>query len=518
MFEKLRKTQFNFVFFGISAAMPSFALGIPFGLWLLSAGVTKQTLGLVTVSSIIVAFNFLWSPFVNKIKLPILYELFGLRRSWIFISQILLGFLLLTLSVLSPQNDLLYVVLVACLIYFFSSVQDIALDAYRVEYDKFFKAENLATIYQLGYKVGAFLIGAQVYGIIGSDNWQAVYIYLAVLMFCLPLVTVLSRRVDEVEFKESTSKHFLSAFKDLLQKNNIFILLLLVGLYKISDIVLGPMAAALYADVGLNNPTYLEQKSYYNFLATFVGSGIALWSIKSLKIEPTMFIGALLVVTTNIFFSYLFINPTFFNFIFINFLDTIAQAFTAVCFITFLVDQVNRRYTAIQYAFLASLVIIPGTLLKGTSGFITESVGFYNFFLVMGLMGIPSVCLSYLLNRGFSFNFQNNLRIVAIASAMLICIFSLVQIQPTETYSINDKALHFLAYFCLASLVLKASQVTKVSYLLLVMFSMGVLLEIVQGNLGLRYFEYMDIIANSLGILGGFLIYIIRNKTLKKIP
>jgi glycopeptide antibiotics resistance protein len=27
----------------------------------------------------------------------------------------------------------------------------------------------------------------------------------------------------------------------------------------------------------------------------------------------------------------------------------------------------------------------------------------------------------------------------------------------------------------------------------------------------------MDIIANSLGILGGFLIYIMRNKTLKKI-
>ena len=517
MFEKLRKTQFNFVFFGISAAMPSFALGIPFGLWLLSAGVTKQTLGLVTVSSIIVALNFLWSPFVNKIKLPILYELFGLRRSWIFISQILLGFLLLTLSALDPQNDLLYVILVACLIYFFSSIQDIALDAYRVEYDKFFKAENLATIYQIGYKVGAFLIGAQVYGIIGSDNWQAVYVYLAVLMFCLPLITILSMRVDEVELKESTSKHFLSAFKNLLQKNNIFILLLLVGMYKISDIVLGPMAAALYADVGLNNPAYLEQKSYYNFLATFVGSGIALWSIKSLKIEPTMFIGALLVVTTNILFSYLFIYPTFFNFIFINFLDTIAQAFTAVCFITFLVDQVNRRYTAIQYAFLASLVIIPGTLLKGTSGFITESVGFYNFFLVMGLMGIPSVSLSYLLIKGFSFNFQNNLRIVAIASAMLIFIFSLVEIQPTETSLINDKVLHFLAYFCLASIVLKASEATKVRYLLLIIFSMGVLIEIIQGNLGLRYFEYMDIIANSLGILGGFLIYIIRNKTLKKI-
>ena len=517
MIEKLRKTQFNFIFFGISAAMPSFALGIPFGLWLLSAGVTKQTLGLVTVSSIIVALNFLWSPFVNKIKLPILYQLFGLRRSWILISQILLGFLLLILSILDPQSDLIYVVLVACLIYFFSSVQDIALDAYRVEYDKFFQAENLATVYQIGYKVGAFLIGAQVYGIIGADNWQAVYVYLAILMFCLPLVTVLSLRVDEVDLKESTSKHFLSAFRDLLQKNDIYILLLLVGLYKISDIVLGPMAAALYNDVGLNDPAYLEQKSYYNFLATFIGSGIALWSIKSLKIHVTMFAGALLVVTTNMLFSYLFIFPTFFNFIFINFLDTIAQAFTAVCFITFLVDQVNRRYTAIQYAFLASLVIIPGTILKGTSGFITESVGFYNFFLVMGLMGIPSVCLSYLLTKKFSFNFQNNLRILAIASAMLIFILSLIQVEPSEIPLVNDKVLHFLAYFCLASLILKASENTKVSYLLLIMLSMGILIEIIQGNLGLRYFEYMDIIANSLGILAGFLIYIMRNKTLKKI-
>ena len=73
MFEKLKNTQFNFIFLGISAAMPSFALGIPFGLWLLSAGVTKQTLGLVTVSSIIVALNFLWSPFINRIKLSLIH-------------------------------------------------------------------------------------------------------------------------------------------------------------------------------------------------------------------------------------------------------------------------------------------------------------------------------------------------------------------------------------------------------------------------------------------------------------
>ena len=515
MIKKLRKTQFTFIFFGISAAMPSFALGIPFGLWLLSAGVTKQTLGLVTVSSIIVALNFLWSPFINRIKLPALYNFLGLRRSWILISQISLGALLLLLSILDPNQNLTTVVLVACLIYFFSSVQDIALDAYRVEYDQYFKAENLATIYQIGYKIGAFLIGAQVYGIIGAENWQAIYLYLGLLMFFLTLITLLSMRVKEANLSESSFNQFFSAFKNLLKKDNVIILLLLVGIYKISDIVLGPMAAALYTEVGLNKADYLQQKSYFNFLATFVGSGLALWTIKKFKIELTMFVGALFVVSTNMLFSYLYLFPSYFNFIGINFLDTIAQAFTAVCFITYLVSQVDRRYTAIQYAFLASLVIIPGTLLKGTSGFLTDSLGFYNFFLLMGLIGAPSICLSYLLIKEFKFDMQNNLRIAGIALIMIIFTFSLFEIPESYFDGLSDKFIHFFAYLLLSLLIFRASLTFTKASLFIGLILLGVLIEALQYTSGLRNFEYMDIIANSLGILVGFLILRIREKALK---
>ena len=238
MISKLKNTQFNFLFLGISAAMPSFALGIPLGTWLSTAGISKQAVGLVTVSSLIVALNFLWSPFVNKLKIHILYKLLGLRRSWLLLAQVSLGCLLLTLSFVDPKEQLTQVVILACLIYFFSSIQDIALDAYRVEYDKYFDAENLATIYQIGYKVGAFLIGAQVYNLIGADNWSLIYLYLALLMFALPLITIISQRVDELESNQNTFDQFLSAFKDLLQKKSVITLLVLIGIYKISDIVL----------------------------------------------------------------------------------------------------------------------------------------------------------------------------------------------------------------------------------------------------------------------------------------
>ena len=64
-------------------------------------------------------------------------------------------------------------------------------------------------------------------------------------MFLLTSITLLSMRVKEANLSESTFNQFFSAFKNLLKKDNVIILLLLVGIYKISDIVLGPMAAAI---------------------------------------------------------------------------------------------------------------------------------------------------------------------------------------------------------------------------------------------------------------------------------
>ena len=528
MFDSIKNTPLNFIVLGISAAMPSFALGLPFGLWLLSAGVSKQTLGLVTVSSIVVALNFMWSPFINKIKLPLLYKRLGLRRSWLVLAQVCLGLLLLTYTQINPgksvlfindvyiQSQLSLVVLIACMIYFFSSVQDIALDAYRVEYDEYHGAEMLATNYQIGYKIGAFLVGAQVYGIIGQDNWSAVYFYLAVLMFLMPLVTIFSKRVHELANNQKSYSQFLSAFKELLAKRNILVLLLLIGVYKISDIVLGPMAASLYVETGLDKNEYLTMKNYFNFLATFVGSGLALFFIKKYKINNAMLFGALLVLSTNILFSYLYLYPTYTNFIGINFLDTIAQAFTAVCFITYLVGLVDRRFTAIQYSFLASLVIIPGTLLKGSSGFLVESLSFYNFFILMGFIGIPAVCLSYLLERDLVLSKENILKITSIAMAISIFLASISNISSENIISLNDKLIHFIVYFVLAVTTFYASKNTNQIILILIIISIGIVTEFAQYITGLRNFEYMDIIANSFGVLGGYIIFSFMKKTLKK--
>lgn len=229
-----------------------------------------------------------------------------------------------------------------------------------------------------------------------------------------------------------------------------------------------------------------------------------------------MLFGALLVLSTNILFSYLYLYPTYTNFIGINFLDTIAQAFTAVCFITYLVGLVDRRFTAIQYSFLASLVIIPGTLLKGSSGFLVESLSFYNFFILMGFIGIPAVCLSYLLERDLVLSKENILKITSIAMAISIFLASISNISSENIISLNDKLIHFIVYFVLAVTTFYASKNTNQIILILIIISIGIVTEFAQYITGLRNFEYMDIIANSFGVLGGYIIFSFMKKTLKK--
>jgi len=86
---------------------------------------------------------------------------------------------------------------------------------------------------------------------------------------------------------------------------------------------------------------------------------------------------------------------------------------------------------------------------------------------------------------------------------MTMCYLSLTSSPPEfhiEFKSI-DKLGHFLAYFILMfwfAQLYKASR-TRLFYVLFFIL-MGVVLEILQGLGGIRYFEYYDMLANSLGV------------------
>jgi len=66
---------------------------------------------------------------------------------------------------------------------------------------------------------------------------------------------------------------------------------------------------------------------------------------------------------------------------------------------------------------------------------------------------------------------------------------------------LTDKAIHFLIFLYLSSIGLLSRFKLSNIYLLLAIFSFGLLIEIIHFYHPYRYFEFADLAANSLGIL-----------------
>lgn len=91
---------------------------------------------------------------------------------------------------------------------------------------------------------------------------------------------------------------------------------------------------------------------------------------------------------------------------------------------------------------------------------------------------------------------------------LLVTLVSVLSLMPNPpepfSFSYVDKVEHSIAY---ASLSWWFCQIYMTARLrvVLALIAMGVLIEILQGLSGYRYFEYADMLANSTGVLLGFL-------------
>ena len=92
---------------------------------------------------------------------------------------------------------------------------------------------------------------------------------------------------------------------------------------------------------------------------------------------------------------------------------------------------------------------------------------------------------------------------------LLVCYFSLMSDPPEFNIEFEylDKLEHFFSYFILMAWFAQLYKTfqTRLFYVLFFV-SMGVILEVLQGLGGVRFFEYGDMLANTLGaVLAWFL-------------
>ena len=174
-----------------------FSSGLPFALligtltaWLGEAKINLATIGVLSWAGLAYSFKFLWSPLVDRLKLPVL-ERVGRRKSWIVLCQAILVLSFCGLAATNPANAIGTFAIFAVIGALGSATQDIAIDAWRIDVaDERTTVELLSAIYQFGYRIASIVGGAIALVLAARMPWPAVYLIPAGLMIVMMLVAL----------------------------------------------------------------------------------------------------------------------------------------------------------------------------------------------------------------------------------------------------------------------------------------------------------------------------------------
>jgi PAT family beta-lactamase induction signal transducer AmpG len=400
------------VFLGFSAGLPYLLVFSTLTAWLTEEGVGRSAIGLFAWVGITYSIKVIWAPIVDRMRIPLLNDKLGQRRSWILLGQVMVLIGLLVISV-TGVADLLLLALLSLVIAFGSSTQDIAIDAYRIEAIEERFQGAMSASYILGYRVALLVAGAGALYIATYANWSISYLVMALLMG-VGIATVFLVREPISERKkllEDSDNQFqdqqfgfmnavINPFREFFVRNGKFALLLLlfIGVYRLSDIAMGIMANPFYLDMGYSKLEIANVTKVFGFFMTILGASVGGLMVIRLGVYRCLLIGAVSVAVTNVFFAYLSLlpGPNISWLAVIVSLDNLSGGFAATAFVAFLSGLTSKAYTATQYALFSSLMTLPGKFISGFSGFVVDAYDYHTFFLVAAGLGMPAILLVWM--------------------------------------------------------------------------------------------------------------------------
>ncbi len=424
----LKPQVVTMLFLGFAAGLPLLLVFSTLSAWLRDMEVSRSAIGFFGWVGITYSVKVFWAPIVDRLKIPFLTRTLGQRRSWMLVGQLGVIAGLIGMIGSDPTTQLVSLALFAIMVAFASSTQDIAIDAYRIESAVTRYQGAMSASYIFGYRTAMLVAGAGALYIADASSWEWAYIAMAAFMG-VGIITVLVIReprhdrdevtqdieqhlIDQVLHNQPVSRGqrlaawFTSAvvapFVEFFQRNGRFALLILlfIGLYRLSDITMGIMANPFYLDLGFSKSDIASIGKVFGFFMTIAGSFLGGLFVVRYGVFKPLIAGAVMVALTNVLFAQLAsVGPDLSWLAVVISADNLSGGFANAAFIAYLSGMTNRAYTATQYALFSSLMTLPGKFFSGFSGVIVDAYDYHSFFLYAACMGIPAILLAITVMR-----------------------------------------------------------------------------------------------------------------------
>jgi PAT family beta-lactamase induction signal transducer AmpG len=229
------------------------------------------------------------------------------------------------------------------------------------------------------------------------------------IIFCFLIFALIIFFLIKIKFlnKESAKNAYAKPILDFLNRygSKATSILLLIGLYRISDVVLGVMANVFYIEKGFSIAEIATYSKFFGTIATIVGGVIGGLASVHLGVMRSLFIGALISALSNILFAWLALVTADVKILaFVITADNVASGFAGATFIVYLSALTSIKFTATQYALFSSTMLFLPKLIAGYAGGFVNLFGYPTFFIFTAIIGVPVLLLIMWINKTIKIN------------------------------------------------------------------------------------------------------------------
>src|SRR5690606_2939154 len=378
-----------------------FASGLPLALtsgtlqaWATVDNVSLQNIGFLTLIGTAYTLKFLWAPVVDRYAPPLL----GWRRSWIFITQLLLAAAIAGVGLFSPGSNLGLMAALAVLVAFLSATQDIAFDAYSTDVLRKEERAAGAAVKVLGYRLAMIVSGGL--ALVLADQWlgwRNTYFLMGGFMAVCAIATVLAPEPEVVaQAPRSLRVAVVEPLIEFFRRRGAVTILLLIVLYKLGDAFAGALSTTfLLRGAGFTGTEVGAVNKAFGLAATIVGALAGGACMSRLGLYRSLMLFGVLQAVSNFGYWVLAVTPPHIaSMAVVVAVENLCGGLGTAAFVALLMALCNQQFSATQFALLSALSAVGRTYLAGPlTPPLVESIGWPGFFVITVLIAVPGLWL-----------------------------------------------------------------------------------------------------------------------------
>jgi PAT family beta-lactamase induction signal transducer AmpG len=382
------------IFLGFSSGMPLYVLISLVPAWLRTNEVNLATIGLFALIGLPYTWKFLWSPLMDRYKLPFL----GRRRGWAVLTQLVLLLSIGVLGHFDPSTSLQTIVVVVFVVALFGASQDIVIDAYRRELLADDELGTGTSIFVNAYRLSGLVPGSLALILADYQPWTVVFWVTGLFMLVGIVTTLTIKEVsDDALAPHSLRDAVINPFVEFFSRDGVMAglaILAFLFLYKLGDNMATALATPFYIDMGYSLSEIGSVAKVAGLWASIAGGVLGGIMMLKVSINRALWLFGFVQLFTILPFVWLSqAGHTLVGLFVVVSGEYLGVGLGAIALTAFMARETSRAFTATQFALFTSFIAIPRTVANASTGFIVEAVGWTHFFVVCFIVAIPGMLL-----------------------------------------------------------------------------------------------------------------------------